>query len=226
MDSVAPPTKSQPGSPIISENRISHTCHSIPSFFPPTKSHSGGSASNETLPRLSLTISSLFPSTRSQTESSESNERIPPFSHSIRSIFLPESSESNERLPPFSHSIPSIFPPETSESNERLITRSSHSIPSIFQPNKSDTASSDSVHKYSPSLSEVSNVVSSRPNTSIYVPDEFKDLHLSLSIDGNKSGSHKIVKSIARIAPCSTFKRKRTNTKVCLFTLIFVDFPL
>ena len=144
MESVAPPTKSQPDSPIISENRISHTCHSIPSFFPPTKSHSGGSASNETLPRLSLTISSLFPSTRSQTESSESNERIPPFSHSI----------------------PSIFPPESSESNERLITRSSLSIPSIFQPNKSDTASSDSVHKYSPSLSEVSNVVSSCPNTS------------------------------------------------------------
>ncbi|GMY34993.1 hypothetical protein FCV25MIE_30235, partial [Fagus crenata] len=167
-------------------------------------SHSGGSASNETLPRLSLTISSLFPSTKSQTESSESNERNPSFSHSIPSIFPPESSESNERIPPFSHSIPSIFPPESSESNERLITRSSHSIPSIFQPNKSDTASSDSVHKYSPSLSEVSNVVSSRPNTSIYVPDEFKDLHLSLSIDGNKSGSHKIVKSIARIAPCST----------------------
>jgi hypothetical protein len=226
MESVAPPTKSQPGSPIIIENRI----HIL--VIPYHHSSHQPSLTLVVQHLMKLFHGCLLPYRHSSHQPSlrlrvqNPMKEIPSFSHSIPSIFPPESSESNERIPPFSHSIPSIFPPESSESNERLITRSSHSIPSIFQPNKSDTASSDSVHKYSPSLSEVSNVVSSRPNTSIYVPDEFKDLHLSLSIDGNKSGSHKIVKSIARIAPCSTFKRKRTNTKVCLFTLIFVDFPL
>ena len=136
MESIAPPTRSEPGSPIISGNRIPHArSHSISSFFPP-----------------------------------------------------------------FSHSIPSVFPPESSVSNGRLIARSSHSIPSVFQPDKSDTASSDSVHQYSPSHS-------------IYAY-------------GEKLGSQAIFKSIAPPNTSNPSEPKGTNIKVGCFTLILVDFPL
>ncbi|GMY11561.1 lysM domain receptor-like kinase 3 [Fagus crenata] len=172
MESIAPPTKSQPGSPNISEERIPQApSHSILSFFPPSESSSGDSTSNETLPRLSCKISSLFPTTRCQTESLGSNyEILRLFSRSISSIFpptksQPESPEFNERIiKRSSHSILSIFPPTKSlpdspEFNVRLIKRSSHSIRSIFLPNKSDTTSSEatssySMRKYSPSPSK------------------------------------------------------------------------
>uniref|UniRef100_A0A2N9IV66 Protein kinase domain-containing protein n=1 Tax=Fagus sylvatica TaxID=28930 RepID=A0A2N9IV66_FAGSY len=134
MESIAPPTKSQPGSPNISEEKIPQApSHSTLSFFPPNESPSGDSTSNETLPRLSCSTSSLFPPTRCQTESLGSNyEILRLFSRSISSIFPPTKSL-----------------PDSPEFNVRLIKRSSHSIRSIFLPNKSDTTSSEATSSYS-----------------------------------------------------------------------------
>uniref|UniRef100_A0A2N9JAJ5 Protein kinase domain-containing protein n=1 Tax=Fagus sylvatica TaxID=28930 RepID=A0A2N9JAJ5_FAGSY len=154
-ESIAPPTNSQYGSPVISENRIPHASHSILSFFPPNyDSSSCGSASNEMPPRLSHSIMSRFPPTWSQNESSRSDESLPPFSHSITSIFPPNydsssrGSASNETPPRLSHSIISLFPPTWSQNESSRPDESlppfSHSIPSIFPPTKSETESSES----------------------------------------------------------------------------------
>ncbi|KAK4564353.1 hypothetical protein RGQ29_006430 [Quercus rubra] len=68
MESIAPPTKSPPGSP-ISEDSISH------SIFPANNSCSSGSALNETISQISHSISTIFPPTKSQTDqSSESRQ--------------------------------------------------------------------------------------------------------------------------------------------------------
>nr|XP_023875949.1 uncharacterized protein LOC111988392 isoform X2 [Quercus suber] len=106
------------------------------SIIPANNSGSGGSASNETVPQFSNSISSFFPPNKS-TESSESNERHPKpqFSDSISTYFPPnkstESSESNERhpKPQFSDSISSYFPPNKStESSEPSDTSTNESI--------------------------------------------------------------------------------------------------
>ncbi|XP_023915693.2 transcription factor MYC2 [Quercus suber] len=70
---------------------MSHSAHSIPLIFPPDNSGSGGSASSETLPQSSHSISSIFQPYKS-TESSESNERLPQCFHSIPLIFPPTES--------------------------------------------------------------------------------------------------------------------------------------
>ena len=71
--------------------RMSHSSHSIPLIFPADNSGSCGSASSETLPQSSHSISSIFEPYKS-TESSESNERLPQCFHSIPLIFPPTES--------------------------------------------------------------------------------------------------------------------------------------
>uniref|UniRef100_A0A7N2R0W6 TFIIS N-terminal domain-containing protein n=1 Tax=Quercus lobata TaxID=97700 RepID=A0A7N2R0W6_QUELO len=83
MESIAPPTKSPPGSP-MNEDRVPHATPSIASIFPPNSSGSGGSASDQTIPQYSNSISiifpptksEIFPPTKSESESSESNQRF------------------------------------------------------------------------------------------------------------------------------------------------------
>ena len=148
--------QSEPQSSICEDTRMSHSPPSIPSIFPANNSWSGGSASNETVPQYSHSISSIFPPNKS-TESSESNERHPQpqFSNSISSIFPPnkstESSESNERPPQqFYYSTPSIFTPNESTN-------------SPGSPSKlSDTSTNESIHIHQ--------------STSTRLP-EFEDLH-------------------------------------------------
>ena len=164
MESIAPPTKSPPGSP-MSEDRVPHATPSIASIFPPNYSRSGGSASDQTIPQYSNSISIIFPPTKSQTESSESNQRFGQFSHSIPSIFPPTKSQTDQ----------------SSESNERLTRFSQYSISSIFPPNMSDdTNSLDRMPKDMRNTKENKRNIKSKKE-SIDVP-EFKDLRWSIVV--------------------------------------------